>query len=935
MAVMAVAVMSLESQSGVLARPSWASPPGWPTPSQGQTPIDADPLVSGLIVDAASSIPLDDEQAVDLLIDEGVEIFTSLGGGFHRLELGRSMSVSEAELISSRLVVNGAVRAAEPDMHRYVAGDPLVGDQWPLDDASGTAASGISVEEAWDVTVGSKDVVVAFIDTGTLPHPDLLPRLVAGYDMISSTFTANDGDGRDSDPLDEGDSCNARPSSWHGIHVAGIAGAETSNDVGISGVDQRSRLQPIRVLGVCGGLLSDEISAIRWAAGLPVVGTPTNRTPADVINLSLGGFGACGVAEQRAIDDAVSAGAVVVVAAGNSNVDLDVIEVAPTKCNNVIAVAAATSFGDRADYSNFGSIVDISAPGGLTLNAEQEGILSLSNAGTTAPDLRDTGWTYSYKQGTSMAAPHVSGVISLMLAANGQLSPVQIEQILKDTARPFPVSPRGTEFTCSSDPSAPYHCGAGLLDAGAAVRAAAEFATVPSEPGPVSVTTDARTATVSWSPPASNGGSEVTGYTATTSPGGRTCTWSSGPLDCAISGLEHGESYTVSVVARNQAGDSPPAVSSVFHLSPTFVPVPGTRLFDTRNGIGPIRTGLVTPDTPLTIPMTGLGPIPATGVGALALNVTATNATQAGFITVHNCDGPTPNVSALNYNANEAVANTVIIPPGTNGRICITTSTPTHLIADLTGWFPDNTGFIPVPGTRLFDTRNEIGPIRTGLVTPDTPLTIPMTGLGPIPATGVGALALNVTATNATQAGFITVHNCDGPTPNVSALNYNANEAVANTVIIPPGTNDRICITTSTPTHLIADLTGWFPDNTGFIPVPGTRLFDTRNEIGPIRTGLVTPDTPLTIPMTGLGPIPATGVGALALNVTATNATQAGFITVHNCDGPTPNVSALNYNANEAVANTVIIPPGTNGRICITTSTPTHLIADLTGWFPA
>jgi hypothetical protein len=851
------------------------------------------------------------------------------------IRLPEPVSATEAQAMADELVRSGFAAAAEPDHRRGIAAspnDPLATDQWSL--IASTTDFGIGADRAWDVTTGSPSIVVAIVDSGILPHPDISPRLTRGRDFVSETWMSNDGDGWDDDPTDAGNACDGKPSTWHGIHVAGVSGAATNNGLGVAGVDQGSTILPVRVLGSCGGYASDVAAAVRWAGGLPVPSVPGNPTPARVINLSLGGVGHCSLVEQEAIDAVARAGVVVVAAAGNNGRDLAEEPYAPAVCDNVIAVTATTRDGSRAPYSNHGSLVDISAPGGLELNSESEKILSLSNAGTTTPDLSDAGWTYSYKQGTSMAAAHVSGVVSLMLAANDRLSPAQVEEILQDTARPFPSSPRGPEFTCSSEPAALYHCGAGLLDAGAAVRAASEFATAPSEPGGVRVTIDARTATVSWSPPATDGGSELAGYTATTSPGERSCTWSSGPLTCVISGLEHGETYTVRVVARNRAGEGPPAVSAPFRLSPAFVPVLGTRWFDTRTGIGPVRAGLVTPDTPLTIPMTGIGPIPATGVGALALNVTATNATQAGFITVHDCDAPTPNVSALNFNAGEAVANTVLIPPNTNGRVCFTTSTPTHLIADLTGWFPDNTGFIPVPGTRWFDTRTGIGPVRAGLVTPDTPLTIPMTGIGPIPATGVGALALNVTATNATQAGFITVHDCDAPTPNVSALNFNAGEAVANTVLIPPNTNGRVCFTTSTPTHLIADLTGWFPDNTGFIPVPGTRWFDTRTGIGPVRAGLVTPDTPLTIPMTGIGPIPATGVGALALNVTATNATQAGFITVHDCDAPTPNVSALNFNAGEAVANTVLIPPNTNGRVCFTTSTPTHLIADLTGWFP-
>ena len=191
------------------------------------------------------------------------------------------------------------------------------------------------------------------------------------------------------------------------------------NGLGIAGVDKMARMQPVRALGTCFGWSSDVSDAIRWAAGLSVPGVPDNPTPAQVVNLSLGGSGACPSIEQLAIDDAVVAGAVVVAAAGNSASDLDSVPFSPASCNNVIAVAATTRFGDRANYSNFGSIVDIAAPGGW--KPIDEGIVSLSNAGTTNADLSQAGWTYATKQGTSMAVPHVSGVISLMLAANDRL----------------------------------------------------------------------------------------------------------------------------------------------------------------------------------------------------------------------------------------------------------------------------------------------------------------------------------------------------------------------------------------------------------------------------------------------------------------------------------------------------------------------------------
>ena len=189
-------------------------------------------------------------------------------------------------------------------------------------------ASGIGVENARTVTPGSGEVVVAVIDSGILPHPDIRARVIAGADLINDTLS-NDGDGRDSDNTDDGDSFEGRASSWHGLHVAGTFGASMSNGIGVAGIDRRARVQPTGALGTCGGYSSDVDDAIRWAAGLPMPGVPSNPTPANVVNLSLGGSGACSSIEQSAIDASVAAGAVVAVAVGKSASDLDAASFSP------------------------------------------------------------------------------------------------------------------------------------------------------------------------------------------------------------------------------------------------------------------------------------------------------------------------------------------------------------------------------------------------------------------------------------------------------------------------------------------------------------------------------------------------------------------------------------------------------------------------------
>ncbi|GAB4036778.1 MAG: S8 family peptidase [Rubrivivax sp.] len=322
------------------------------------------------------------------------------------------------------------------------------------------ATAGLNLPAAWNKATGA-GVRVAVIDTGYRPHADLAADLVGGYDFIGDTFVANDGNGRDSDASDPGDAtaageCGAgtpaSPSSWHGTHVAGTIAAVTNNGVGVAGVAFGAKVVPVRALGKCGGYTSDIADAIVRASGGTVSGVPANAYPAKVLNLSLGGGGACDTTTQNAIDSARSRGAVVVVAAGNSNANA--ANHSPASCAGVITVAATNRSGGRAYYSNDGTVVDVAAPGGDVRSSSTNGILSTLNSGTGAP----AGDSYAWYQGTSMATPHVAGVVALMRQANPALTPDEVEARLKSSARAFPA-------TCSQ-------CGTGLVDADAAVTAA-------------------------------------------------------------------------------------------------------------------------------------------------------------------------------------------------------------------------------------------------------------------------------------------------------------------------------------------------------------------------------------------------------------------------------------------------------------------------------
>jgi serine protease len=421
----------------------------------------------------------------------------AMAGDAQVLRLTRAVPLAELEAIAKRLRADPAVEHAEPDYRMrpsLVPNDALYSLQWhyksPHDEAGGA-----NLPDAWDLTTGSPNIVVAVLDTGLLPHADIdgnildgSGRVVPGYDFISddcttcctgNACTANDGDGRDSDPTDPGNwitagesagteaggffrGCPVSNSSWHGTHVAGTIGALSNNGAGVAGVNWSSRILPVRVLGKCGGFVSDIVEAMRWAAGLAVSGVPNNANPAQVLNLSLGGDApSCPQSYQDAINAVTAAGAVVVVAAGNGNGDA--ANTAPANCSGVITVTGTNRTGGRASYSNYGTVVEIAAPGGqMGFSSDPNGILSTLNTGTTTALADD----YRHFQGTSMATSHVSGIASLMLSRNPGLSPAQVLATIQSTARAFPT---GTGSDCTS-----ATCGAGIIDAAAAVTQAGD-----------------------------------------------------------------------------------------------------------------------------------------------------------------------------------------------------------------------------------------------------------------------------------------------------------------------------------------------------------------------------------------------------------------------------------------------------------------------------
>jgi len=322
---------------------------------------------------------------------------------------------------------------------------------------------------AWDITTGNPDIVVAVIDTGlVINHPDIEARYVQGADMISNEATAGDGNGRDLDATDEGDQAfGGGGSSWHGTHVAGTIAAESNNSDGVAGVTWQGRVQPIRVLGIgAAGSAFDILSGLYWAVGdTAVEDVIPNMTPARVVNMSLGGPANPNELESwfAIVDDIINVSAanygypILVTAAGNEAQNAEAIT--PANVPGMITVGASRYDGQRASYSNYGDAVDVLAPGGeesFDQNADGWPDAVLSTRGTE----------YDFQQGTSMACPHVAGIVALMLAVDPTLKQNDVLTILRQTADPTGACPEG--------------CGAGHVDAASALlRAGGVVAPTP------------------------------------------------------------------------------------------------------------------------------------------------------------------------------------------------------------------------------------------------------------------------------------------------------------------------------------------------------------------------------------------------------------------------------------------------------------------------
>jgi alpha-tubulin suppressor-like RCC1 family protein len=422
--------------------------------------------------------------------------------------------------------------------------------------------------------------------------------------------------------------------------------------------------------------------------------------------------------------------------------------------------------------------------------------------------------------------------------------------------------------------------------------------------------------------------------------------------------LSNGRSVSLPASASSATFDGIPAGSSISALvellGPTpvsaraetvvsgtnaFVPLPPQRILDTRSGVG-APPGRVAADSEVALAVLDRAGVPASGVAAIILNVTATDAGGSGFVTAYPAGIARPEASNLNLESvGQTIPNLVTVGLGQGGLVTLYTSVSTHLLADVAGYYtaaPQSQAagrLVPVDPTRVLDTRSDSGgPIAGG-----SARELRVTGIGGVPTAGVSALVLNVTATGAEGRGYMTVFPSGSPRPEASNLNFAVGQTVPNQVIVPVGVGGNVSMFASATTHVVVDVAGWFTDSTAyptwtglFIPVTPTRTVDTR------ASGKLDANATVSVPVRGRAGIAASGsdIAAVAMNVTATGATAPGYITAYPTGVERPEASNLNLErAGQTIPNHVVVRVGKDGTVTLSSEAGTHVLADLTGWY--
>ena len=376
-----------------------------------------------------------------------------------------------------------------------------------------------------------------------------------------------------------------------------------------------------------------------------------------------------------------------------------------------------------------------------------------------------------------------------------------------------------------------------------------------------------------------------------------------------------------------------------------FVGFQPARIMDSRVGGVTIdgqyaAGGLIPADTVVALAVGGRADVPTDALAAV-LNVTVTEPAAAGFLTIFPCGASRPTTSNLNYDSGQTVPNAVVSLLGTGGQLCVFSQRPTHLVVDVSGYFPSGNRYRPLVPARLLDTRAGQPTIDglhagRGAIGGGTSYRLDVAGRGGVSATAA-AVVVNVTSVNGIANGYVTVYPCDA-VPNASNLNVAPGGIVPNAVIAALDLTGGTCIYASASTDIVVDVSGEFPSNAGLTVLQPRRLLDTRagyTTIDGIASGgpAIVHDQPLAVQIAGRGGVPASA-RSVVLNLTVTGPLNTGYLTVYPCDQSPPTASNLNFVPGQTVANLAVVRLSGDGRVCAYSNATTHLVIDVVGAFP-
>lgn len=777
----ATAVLLLQPLGAATA----SMPPPWPTETNilgdgsGHVSVTPDPAAGEARYIVRYDTTSDTARQTASLQARGVRV----GRTFSRAVKGAVVEVTPQK--AAELSTAPGVAGIEQDKPIKLQ-DTQNGAPWGLDR---TDQRTLPLSGTYSPPSGGAGVAVYVIDTGILAtHQDFGGRVQAGFDAVGVGSTGiNDGKGTSD--------CNG-----HGTHVAGIAAGTAY------GVAKSAALVPVRALACDGtGWNSDVIAGLDWMVNHHQPGQPA------VANLSVGGPSDSNV--DAAVQGAIDNGIAVTVAAGNASADA--CASSPARVPDVLTVAASDISDRQASFSNYGTCVDLYAPG-VQITSDWY----TSNTATAV------------LSGTSMAAPHVAGAAAMILSQHPAWTPAQVSTAVTSSATTGIITNPGT-----GTPNRLLYTG----------------------------------------PTDSNG----------------------------------------SVVA---AGG--------------FVPRAPYRALDNRNGTGGIN-GPIDPGQTINVKVTGRGGIPATGVSAVALNITVTNPATDGFITAYAGGSAQPATSNVNYGPGQTIPNSALIPVGADGTVNFTNTSPgtTNLIADISGYYLQGTPtaagtFQSQSPSRFLDTRN------SAPAGPDSSVSFQVGGVSGIPPT-VSGVVFNMTVTQPQSDGFITAYPSGTTRPDASNENFGPGQTIPNLVTVPVGADGKVTLfnRSNGTTHLVADVAGFYLPGTptvagAFHAMTPSRLLDTRT------TSPAASDSTLSFQIAGTHGIPSP-VSAAIFNLTVTGPQSNGLLTAYASGSPLPNASNINFTANQTVANLANVPVGPDGKVSIfnRSSGTSQLIADIAGYF--